>query len=270
MVRLRDDHRPDALRLHRSPGHRFTVPVHEGRLGPVGQATRRLGLGPVDRPRRLCASGLARCRPREPRQEHRGDGHGVEHRLDLVHVHPELRLAAGGARHGRCRRGRLRCGGRRTDCDPLPRPDAQRSARQLHGSRFRGLGAGRRARRHHRGALGVAGGVRRGRHSRPGAESALHQGTRLPHGRRRYAIPGFHALSWRRHPCGLRDREAVTNADVGGLWERRATHRPVVDVGLAAKLPESRAWGRACTGRDSCRACRAVRCARQRGLGRCM
>ena len=77
---------------------------------------------------------------------------------------------AGGARHGRRRRGRLRCSGRRTDCDPLPRSDAQRAVGQLHGSRFRGLRAGRRARRRHRRALGLACRVRRGRHSRPRAE----------------------------------------------------------------------------------------------------
>ena len=74
---------------------------------------------------------------------------------------------------------------------------------------------------------------------------ALHQGARLPHGQRRYASPGRHALSCRRRPCGLRGTEAVADASVGVHRERIATHRPVGDVGLAAEFPESCAWDRA-------------------------
>ena len=66
------------------------------------------------------------------------------------------RRGRGGVRHRRCRAAR----------DPLSGPDAQHRARRLPGRRDDGVGAGRGAGRLHRRALGLAGGLRRGRHSR--------------------------------------------------------------------------------------------------------
>ena len=169
LVRLRDDAGADALRLHRPPDHRLAVPVHEGRLGPVGQAARRAGVGRLADGGAGRAAGGADRRPRQPRQEHLRHGHRVEPGDDLVHVHAQLQPAAGGARRRRPGRGGLRLGRRGADRQHLPGAHARHAAGRVLCRRFGRLGARRAARRLDCRPLGLAGGLRRGRFSRPAA-----------------------------------------------------------------------------------------------------
>ena len=131
LVRLRDDAGLMIGGLRRPPGHRLAVPLHEGRMGPVGHPARRAGVDRLGDGGAGRAAGGAVRRPRQPREEHRGDGHAVEPGDHLLHVHPQLRPAAGGALAGRPGRGGLRLGRRRADRQPLSGAHARRPAGRL-------------------------------------------------------------------------------------------------------------------------------------------
>ena len=168
------------VRLCRPPGDRLAVSPHEAGLGPVGQAARRAGLRGLGHRRARRAAGGAVRRPHQPGQEHRRDGHRVEPGDDLVHVHAQLRPVARRALAGRPGRSRLRLGRRGLDREPFPGAHARRPDGRLLRLSLGRLGARRDARRRDRGALGLAGRVRRGRLSRLVAGPAVPQGARLP------------------------------------------------------------------------------------------
>ena len=78
LVCLCHDLRADAVRLHRPAGDRVAVPAHQERMEPERQAARRAGLHHLHRGGRRRHPGGAAGRPREPREEHRRDGDGLE------------------------------------------------------------------------------------------------------------------------------------------------------------------------------------------------
>ncbi len=156
----------DGGRLYRPPGRGVDVSPPQGSVEPFGQPIGRSCLDRLDHRRARRGSAVAACRPVEPRQERIPDGDGVEPRHDLVRVRGELWPPDGRASDGRRGRGGVRHGWRRVAGNPVSGADAQHRDRCLPCGRNDRIGAGRRARRIHLPALGLAGGIRRGRHSR--------------------------------------------------------------------------------------------------------
>ena len=139
---------------------------------------------------------------------------------------------------GRRGRGSVRHRGRRAARESLSGADAQHGARRLPGGRHDRIGAGRRARRLHLAALGLAGGFRRGRHSRAGAVRRVPAGrTRLQDGGA--ALQGPHG----EHAPAVRTRSGRRAAPAAHRARHVHRRRPqpaggLDDLGMAAELSQ--------------------------------
>ncbi len=158
---VRDPVRADGGRLRRPPGRRVDVLALAKRMGPERQPARGPGVDRVrDRGHRRRAA-VAAGRPLEPREEHLPDGARMEHRDHLVRLRRQLRRAPRRTQRRRRWGSRVRHRRRGAPCDAVPAAHAQRRARRLLPGRHPGVGGRRHPRRRHRGALRLAGWLRR-------------------------------------------------------------------------------------------------------------
>ena len=200
---------------------------------PLRRPARRARVDRVDHRRARRRPAVAARRPLEPRQEHLPDGAGLEPRDDRLRVRGELRascsararvVGVGEAAYGTVGAALL--------ATPVPGAHAQLGARRVLRRRHPRLGAGRRARRRHRRALGLAGGLRRGRHPRAASSpfvflfdrARLQDGRAARRGRRRRPRHASRrAPSWPRC-CGRAPRSSRASAPASSSsWCRRPT-----------------------------------------------
>ena len=264
---VRDPVRADGRRLRGPAGRRLHVLAPQGPVEPVRRPARRAGIDRVGHRGAGRRTALAPGRPLEPRQEHLPDGAGLEPRHHLLRVRGELLASARRARHRRRRRSGLRHGRRRVPRHAVSVADAKLGARRVLSRRHPGLRAGRRPRRLHRRALGLAGRLRRGRHPRidprlrvPAHRARLQDGRAAHRGRRRRTRPCRGA----RH----RDRAAAAAHRARRVHRRRlpAPHA-VDDLRVAADVLQPLLRPRPRSGGTQGRARGARRRRRRRALG---